>query len=71
MPQRLLNRFLLLWRTLGHFPALRFRLIVALPLDDPVLHLHLSDVQVRYMQTGVLKDVVLDLLIQTRLRGKT
>jgi hypothetical protein len=36
-----------------------------------VLHLHLSDVQVRYMQTGVLKDVVLDLLIQTRLRGKT
>ena len=63
MPQRLLNGSLLLWRAFRYPIALTFRLVIALPFDDPVLRLHLSDVQVRNVQTGVLKDVVLDLLI--------
>ncbi len=63
MPQRLLNGPFLLWRAFRHLPALCFRLVVAIPFDDPVLRFHLGDVQVRNVQAGVVKDVVLDLLI--------
>ncbi len=63
MPQRLLNGLLLLRRAFRYPAALRFRLVIARPFDNPVLRLRLGNVEGRDMQSRVLKDVILDLLI--------
>ena len=63
MPQRLLDRSLLLWRAFRYPIALTFRLVIALPFNDAMLRFHLGNVEGRNVQSRVLKDVILDLLI--------
>ena len=63
MSQRLLNGLLLLRRAFRHPAAFTLRLVVARPFDDPMLCLHLGNVEGRDMQSRVLKDVSLDLLV--------
>ena len=57
------NGFFLFGRALGLLGVLRLRLVVALPLDDPAFLLDLGDVEGSDVQSGLLLDVVLDLLV--------
>lgn len=61
--ERLYNRSFLVRRTLGLLCILAPGLVVALPLDDPVFLLDLCDVQGRNLETAVLEDKRLDLLV--------
>ena len=64
MPQRLLNGLLLLRRAFRHIVSLRFGFVVAFALDNPMLGLHLGDVQAGDFKTGMLQHIILDLLIR-------
>ena len=64
MPQRLLNGFLLFRRTFRHTIALRLRLVIAVPFDDPMFCLHLGNVQAGDLQAGMLEDISLDFLLR-------
>lgn len=60
-PQRLFNRLFLIRRADQHLCALGFCLVVAFALNDPMLPLHLRDVQRRNIQAGLLLDARLNL----------
>ena len=64
MSQRLLNGLLLLRRAFRHTVSLRLRLVVARSLNDPMLCLHLGNVQAGDLQAGMLEDIRLDFLIR-------
>ena len=63
MPQRLFNGLFLLWRALWHPTAFILRLVVILPFNQPVLPLHLSNIQHRYLQSCMLQHIILNLRI--------
>ena len=63
MLQSCLYRLELFLRASRLFRIRRFRLIVILPLDDPVLPFNLSDIQVCHMETVFLLYLLLDLFI--------
>ena len=63
MLQRLPNSLFLFGWALGLLGILRLGLVVALPLGDPALLLDLGDVQGSDVQTGLLLDVIFDLLV--------
>lgn len=57
------NRSFLVRRTLGLLCVLALGLVIALPLYDPVLLLDLRNVQGRNLETAVLENIRLDLLV--------
>ena len=63
MFQRIPDGLLLFGRALRLLGVLRLGLVVALPLGDPALLLDLGDVQGSDVQTGLLIDVIFDLLV--------
>ena len=63
MLQRLPDGLLLFRWALGLLGVLRLGLVVALPLNDPAFLLDLGDVEGSDVQTSLLLDIVLDLLV--------
>ena len=61
--ERLDNRSFLVRRTLGLLCVLALGLVIALPLYDAVFLLDLCDVQGRNLETAVLENIRLDLLV--------
>ena len=63
MLQCLRNGSFLLWWALGLFSVFGFWLIVVLTLNDAVFLLHLCDIEVADLQSGMLENVFPDFLI--------
>ena len=61
--ERFHNGSFLVRRTMGLLCILAPGLVIALPLDDAVFLLDLCDVQGRYLETAVLENIRLDLLV--------
>lgn len=62
MLKSFLTRLFLLQRTLRNFCILRFSLVIALPFDQAMLGLDLSDIQAGYLQPGMRQHLILNLL---------
>ena len=63
IPKSFLNcPCLFLW-TSRLFRIRRFRFVIVLPLDDPVLPLYLGNIQVRHMKSVLFLHPLLDLLV--------
>ena len=61
--QRFHNSSFFFRRTLQLPTALRLGFVIALPLDDSQLLLDLCDIEARYLQTSMLENICLDLLV--------
>ena len=65
MSHGILNRLNLLFRASRLLAIRRLRLVIVLPLDDPMYLLNLSNIQIRHMKSILLLNPILDLLIRS------
>ena len=63
MPERILYSFFLLLCAVRLLGILRLRKIEILSFDDSAFTFCLRDIQIRYMQSGLLHHIIPDLLI--------
>ena len=63
MSHGILNRLNLLFRASRLLAICRLRLVIVLPLDDPMYLLNLSNIQIRHMKSILLLHPILDLLV--------